>query len=165
MEARDIMIRHVVTMTPNMSVEEAINLLLRHRIHGAPVVDEAQNVVGMVSFVDLAGRAGDRVSDVMVPSPIMAAPDTRVEQIAATMLDQMVRRVVVVEGNRVVGIVSASDVIQVFLNLHERMRSLRQELGRTSPQGAAVPTKPVSVRNALKRTRRRAPRPRRPTDE
>jgi len=73
MEARDIMIRRVVTMTPNMSVEEAIDLLLRHRIHGAPVVDEAQNVIGMVSFVDLAGRAGDRVSDVMVSAPIFAA--------------------------------------------------------------------------------------------
>jgi CBS-domain-containing membrane protein len=162
MEARDIMIRHVVTVTPNMSVQEAIDLLLHHRIHGAPVVDEAQNIVGMVSFVDLAGRTGDRVSDVMVPAPILAAPDTPVEQIAATMLDQMVRRVVVVQGRRVVGIVSASDIIQVFLNLHERMRSLRQELGRTSPAGEAIPTKRVSARNALKGTRRDASRPRRP---
>jgi signal-transduction protein with cAMP-binding, CBS, and nucleotidyltransferase domain len=35
------------------------------------------------------------------------------------MLDQMVRRVPIVRGGRVVGVVSASDIIQVFLNLHE----------------------------------------------
>ena len=161
MEARDIMIRHVVTMTPNMSVREATDLLLRHRIHGAPVVDEAEKVVGMVSFVDLAGPAGGRVSDVMVRAPILVAPGTRVEQIAATMLDQMVRRVVVVEGKRVVGIVSASDIIHVFLNLHERMRSLRQELGRTSPLGVVIPTKRMSAKNVVKRARPRSRRPRR----
>jgi predicted transcriptional regulator len=157
MEARDIMIRHVVTTTPNMSIREAIDLLLRHRIHGAPVVDEADNIVGMVSFVDLAGRVGDSVSDVMVPAPILAAPDARVEQIAAMMLDQMVRRVVIVEGRRVVGIVSASDIIHVFLNLHERLRSLRQELGRTSPAGEVIPTKRASVGNVVKRACRRSP--------
>jgi CBS domain-containing protein len=78
------------------------------------VVDEAEKVVGMVSFVDLAARTSDSVGDVMVPNPISVSPHTPVDQIAAIMLNQMVRRVVITEGERVAGIVSASDIIHVF---------------------------------------------------
>jgi CBS domain-containing protein len=138
MEARDIMVRNVITVTPSMLVSEAVDLLLHHRIHGAPVVDDAGQLVGMLSFVDLARRAGDRVSDVMVPDPLSASPDTPVEEIAALMLDQVVRRVVIVEGGRVAGIVSASDIVHVFLNLHERVRSLRHELGQTPAGGEVI---------------------------
>ncbi len=119
MEARDIMIKDVVAVAPDMLVAEAADLLLRYRIHGAPVVDEADQLVGMVSFVDLAARRGKTVRDVMAPDPVSASEDTPVDEIAAMMLDQMVRRVPIVRGGRVVGIVSASDIIQVFLNLHE----------------------------------------------
>jgi len=119
MEARDIMIKDVVAVAPDMPVAEAADLLLRYRIHGAPVVDEADQLVGMVSFVDLAARRGKTVRDVMAPDPVSASEDTPVDEIAAMMLDQMVRRVPIVCGGRVVGIVSASDIIQVFLNLHE----------------------------------------------
>jgi len=119
MEAREIMSKDVVAVAPDMLVSEAADLLLRYRIHGAPVVDEADQLVGMVSFMDLAARRGKTVRDVMAPDPVTATEDAPVEEVAATMLDQMVRRVPIVRGGRVVGVVSASDIIQVFLNLHE----------------------------------------------
>lgn len=119
MEAREIMSKDVVAVAPEMLVTEAADLLLRYRIHGAPVVDEADQMVGMVSFMDLAARRGKTVRDVMAPDPVWASEDTPVDEVAAMMLDQMVRRVPIVRGGRVVGVVSASDIIQVFLNLHE----------------------------------------------
>ena len=119
METRDIMTKDVVAVAPDMLVAEATDLLLRYRIHGAPVVDEADQLVGMVSFMDLAARRGKTVRDVMAPDPVCASEDTPVDEVAAMMLDQMVRRVPIVRGGRVVGVVSASDIIQVFLNLHE----------------------------------------------
>jgi len=119
MEAREIMSKDVVAVAPEMLVTEAADLLLRYRIHGAPVVDEAEQMVGMVSFMDLAARHGKTVRDVMAPDPVCASENTPVDEVAAMMLDQMVRRVPIVRSGRVVGIVSASDVIQVFLNLHE----------------------------------------------
>jgi len=119
MEAREIMSKDVVAVAPEMLVTEAADLLLRYRIHGAPVVDEADQMVGMVSFMDLAARRGKTVREVMAPDPVRASEDTPVDEVAAMMLDQMVRRVPIVRGGRVVGIVSASDIIQVFLNLHE----------------------------------------------
>lgn len=120
MEARDIMTKDVLTLTPDMTVAEAQDVLLRYRIHGAPVVDRTEQLVGMVSLVDLVARSGQRVRDIMNPDPVTASEDTPVEEVAALMLDQMVRRVPIVRGNRVVGIISASDIIQLFLNLHER---------------------------------------------
>ncbi len=119
MEAREIMTRDVVTFGPEMSIPEAQDALLHYRIHGAPVVGGAGQLVGMVSFTDLSARPGRSVRDVMTPDPITVGEDTPVEDVAALMLDQMVRRVPVVEGGRVVGVISASDIIQVFLNLHE----------------------------------------------
>jgi CBS domain-containing protein len=119
MEAREIMSKDVVAVAPEMLVDEAADLLLRYRIHGAPVVDGADQIVGMVSFTDLAARRGQMVREVMAPDPVCASEDTPVEEVAAMMLDQTIRRVPIVRDGRVVGIVSASDIIQVFLNLHE----------------------------------------------
>jgi len=125
-EAREIMTKDVVTLSPDMPVSDAAEQLLHYRIHGAPVVDKTEQLVGMVSFVDLAARPGTMVRDVMATDPVSASGDATVEEIASLMLDQMVRRVPIVEGGRVIGIVSASDIIQVFLNLHEAARPRRR---------------------------------------
>jgi CBS domain-containing protein len=120
MLARDIMTPDVVVVPPEMPVEEVGALLVDHRIHGAPVVDDAGRLVGMVSLVDLVGRTGDTAADVMTPDPVCAGEETPVEEIAGMMLEQAIRRVPIVREGRVVGIISASDIIGLFLNLHER---------------------------------------------
>jgi CBS domain-containing protein len=136
MDARDIMTRDVIAVAPNMLADEAAELLMRYRIHGAPVVDSDTNqLVGMISFVDLAGRRGQKVRDVMVSDPVSASEDTSVEEISAMMLDKMVRRVPVVRGGRVVGIVSAGDIIQLFLNLHETSRTVEGKAPREAAHG------------------------------
>jgi CBS domain-containing protein len=98
MEARDIMTKDVVAVTADMPVGDAADLLLRYRIHGAPVVDDAGQLVGMLSFVDLGAREGTTVRDVMVADPVSAAEDAPVEEIASIMLDQIVRRVPIVSA-------------------------------------------------------------------
>ena len=137
MTAGDIMTRDVVQLSPDMTVGETSDLLLRYRIHGAPVVDAAGQLVGMVSLVDLVGRVGETVADVMTPDPVIAPEDTPVAEIAEMMLEQMVRRVPIVEGGRVIGIVSASDLIRVFLNLHEATERESEKVGKV-PAGGRV---------------------------
>lgn len=124
MDARDIMTKEVITLAPDLRVGEATDLLLRYRIHGAPVAMPDGTLIGMISFMDLARRAGEdaTVRDVMSPEPVVAAEDTPVDEVARIMLNQMVRRVVIVRAGKVVGIVSASDVVQLFVNLHEEPR-------------------------------------------
>jgi CBS domain-containing protein len=130
MHAREIMARNVIVLAPDMSVEDAQDLLLRYRVHGAPVVGPGDQLMGIVSYVDLLARTGERVGDVMTPNPVWAAEDTPVEQIAAMMLDRIVRRVPIVRDGRVVGIVSASDIIQLFVNLHEKLHTKGQRIPR-----------------------------------
>lgn len=136
LDARDIMSKDVVLLSPAMSVADAGDLLTRYRIHGAPVVDPAGQLVGMVSLVDLVGRVGETVAEVMTPDPVTASEDTPVAEIGQMMLEQMVRRVPIVEGGRVIGIVSASDLIRVFLNLHEAWAERGAEKVSKVPAGA-----------------------------
>jgi CBS domain-containing protein len=133
MVAREIMTKNVITLAPEMLAADAQQILLRYRIHGAPVVGPDHQLIGSVSYTDLLGRPGDTVLDVMATSPVSASEDTPVEQVAAMMLDRMVRRVPIVRGGQVVGIVSTSDIIQLFVNLHEKLaRDRPKSLGRRS---------------------------------
>ncbi len=147
--AGDIMTKDVVMLSPDMSVADTSDLLVRYRIHGAPVVDVAGQLIGMVSLVDLVGRVGNTVKDVMTPEPIFASEDTPVDELASVMLEQIVRRIPIVEAGRVIGIVSASDIIQVFLNLHDQTGAL-PEAGV-----AAGPIAQPRRRRAARRTMRR----------
>ncbi len=121
MEVQEIMTKDVISLSPAMPIKEAIDLLLRHRIHGAPVVDGSGRLLGMVSFVDLAAKGGATVQDIMVTDPVWAPAHASIEKVAALMLDQMARRVPIVAEGRVVGVVSASDIIELFLSLHEEV--------------------------------------------
>ena len=53
LKARDIMTKNVITVTPQTTVRELATLLLKKKISGAPVVDEADKVVGVVTESDL----------------------------------------------------------------------------------------------------------------
>ena len=55
--------------------------------------------------------------EIMTPDPVVAMEDTPVEELAQLMLDEMVRRVPIVRGGQVVGIVSASDIVRVYLDV------------------------------------------------
>jgi CBS domain-containing protein len=155
--ARDIMSKDVVSLSPGMSIGDAADALLHYRIHGAPVVDGTGQLIGMVSFTDLSARYGGTIHDAMTADAVSVSEDTPVDEIAALMLDQMVRRVPVVSGGRVTGIVSASDIIQVFLNLHEPRRAGDRAGAETAaPRGAAAPKRGVPRRAALHVKRPRA---------
>ncbi|HET7265871.1 MAG TPA: CBS domain-containing protein [bacterium] len=147
--ARDIMSKDVVSLSPGMSIADAADALLHYRIHGAPVVDASEQLIGMISFTDLSARRGGTIRDVMTADAVSVSEDTPVDEIAALMLDQMVRRVPVVSGGRVTGIVSASDIIQVFLNLHEG-----------GPRGPAAGAEPpgLAARRAVETARPRVKR-------
>jgi CBS domain-containing protein len=132
MDASEIMTREVIALSPEMPVEEATDRLLQYRIHGAPVVGPQRQLLGMLSFMDVARHAGEAmtVKDVMTPTPVVASEDTPVETVARLMLDEMVRRVPIVRGETVVGIISASDIVQLFLNLHEQPRRTMGQLSK-----------------------------------
>lgn len=59
MRVRDMMTRDVVTLSPTTPVAAIVELLVTHRINGAPVVDSGGRLVGIVTAGDLLHRAAD----------------------------------------------------------------------------------------------------------
>jgi CBS domain-containing protein len=114
--AKDIMTTRVVTVKPSTPIADAARLLVRRKISGVPVVDEKDKtkVVGILTEADLlaAPSGAKTVAEVMRRRVISVAPDTSVDDIAATLVKRKVKRVPVLDGGKLVGIVSRIDVLR-----------------------------------------------------
>lgn len=106
------MTTNVVSVREGSSIEDAARLLARHRISGLPVVNEANALVGMVTEHDLISKDGHSVADIMSRSVISVSVETTVEEVAHLLTIQHIRRVPVLQGGKVVGILSRSDLVR-----------------------------------------------------
>jgi CBS domain-containing protein len=112
MNVSDIMTTNVITVRDGTKVEDAARLLARHRISGLPVVDQSGAPVGVVTEYDLIAKKGTTVADIMTRDVISVSPETDVDAVAHLLASRRVRRVPVVAGGRLVGIVSRSDLVR-----------------------------------------------------
>ncbi|MEM3916478.1 MAG: CBS domain-containing protein [Candidatus Nitrosocaldus sp.] len=114
---KDIMIRDVVTISPDKTAQEAARLMAEHGI-GSVVVMDSDKVVGIVTERDLVRKvcAKDipssrvRIQDVMSTPIITAEPDLPIEAAVQRMFNNKIRRLPVVENGKLVGIVTISDI-------------------------------------------------------
>src|SRR5262245_35803585 len=112
MKARDIMTAGVISISEDSTIEDAARLLARHRISGLPVVNGAGALVGLVTEYDLIAKEGHTVADIMSRGVISVSPDTDVEEVSHLLANRRIRRVPVLQGDRIVGIVSRSDLVR-----------------------------------------------------
>lgn len=112
---REIMTRTVITVPASMPVKDVAQLLSERRITGLPVVDEAGAVVGVLSELDIISRQGTVAGDIMTPTVISATEDADAEEVAKLLTDRRIRRVPILADGRLVGIVSRSDLIKLFM--------------------------------------------------
>jgi len=111
MEAKDIMTREVVTVGPSLPVKMLANLLIKNQISGAPVADKKGKIVGVVSETDLIAKKGKQVKTIMSNKVVQITEETPVEEIARLMTAHKIRRLPVMRGKSLVGIVSRADVV------------------------------------------------------
>ena len=116
----------LVKFAPHTEVMAAINLLVKHHISGSPVVDEAGKVVGMLSEMDCMQVGLIAAEDTCVAGPvsqfmkenvICVSPDDSLTQLAQMFLTKPFRRYPVMEGGRLVGQISRSDVLKAINSL------------------------------------------------
>ena len=153
--ARDVMTERVLAVRADWPVEQLAEFLVSHGISGAPVVNEDDELVGVVSLTDVARndstavdpRAADRhayylhvlevessididdpgslvideprvrVEEIMTPILIQVPGDTPVQEVARTMIENRVHRLFVTEDDRVVGVITALDMMKVVRDL------------------------------------------------
>ena len=118
MKISDIMTRQVISLRGEETAVTAARLLTGHNIGAVPVVDKAGCVVGMVTDRDLMARcmasgrdpAETPVSSIMTSGAVTALSGEEAEQVCLRMGREQIRRMPVVEGGRLAGIVSLSDL-------------------------------------------------------
>jgi CBS domain-containing protein len=123
--ASQLMTRNLVTLSPSCEIFQAIELLLKKRISGAPVVESNGEFVGVFSERSCMAAIVNALYEGLPDANLMPfvdtkaatiTPDTDLLTICQTFLDQGVRRLPVLEGRRLVGQISRRDVMQVALN-------------------------------------------------
>ncbi len=121
MIAQDIMTRKVYTIRSDASAQEAAQLLDQHRISGLPVVDESNDIIGIVTEADIISKVdkeGLRVSDIMSTEVISVNEETAASEIALLLTERKIKRVPVVQDGKLVGIVSRADIVHAVAQGH-----------------------------------------------
>jgi CBS domain-containing protein len=122
--AADVMTTAVVTVNPETLLTDAIELLLRHSISGLPVVDDANNLVGIISEHDIMNFAfsGDadtaKVGEAMTREVITFPPDSDLITLVNSCAAKRLRRTPIVENGKLVGIVSRRDILREMLEMY-----------------------------------------------
>jgi CBS domain-containing protein len=146
MRAHQIMTRPVITVAPETTIVEAANIMLQRHVSGLPVVDKASKLVGIISEGDFIRRSeigtqrkrgrflkfilgsgkeaadfvhehGRKIAEIMTPEPLTIDEETDLEKIVELMEKNGVKRLPVMRGDKLVGIVSRSNLLQAVASL------------------------------------------------
>ena len=146
MRVSEVMSRRVISVAPTARVADAARLMLDHRISGLPVLDAEGKLVGIVTEGDFLRRAetgnlrrrprwielclgpgrladeyvhthGTKVEDVMTVDVISVNENASLDEVAALMEKRRVKRLPVLRGDQLVGIVSRASLVRALLLL------------------------------------------------
>jgi CBS domain-containing protein len=146
MKAKDVMTSPVVSVEPDDSVLQAVRIMLQRHISGLPVIDKEGRLVGIVTEGDFLRRAetgtqrrrprwleyllgpgrladeytrthGRKVHEIMTADPLTVSEDTPLDEIVRTMEKRRIKRLPVLRGAEVVGIVSRANLVHALAGL------------------------------------------------
>lgn len=112
----------VIGLSPNDSLDKAVTLMMENRI-GSIVVTKAGKLIGILSERDVlrilhekhAMWAPATIADAMTPDPIVCHPDNTLEEVMNMMVDNNVRHLPVVYGDKLEGMLSITDIVEELL--------------------------------------------------
>ena len=169
MKAADVMVANVISVTPDVLVQDVAYILLSNRISAVPVIDDDGQLLGIVSEGDLMRRAEAgtgrhrswwlamltrpevlaadyveehtrKITDVMTRNVVTATPDTSLQDIATLLEKNGIRRLPIVDGGKVVGIVSRANLRRRWPARASRRISTRTT--RRSARASSIGSRP-----------------------
>lgn len=128
LSVKDYMTRELITFRPDQSVEEVIDLLIKHRISGGPVVDDDGKLVGVISEGDCLKHISEsryfnmpseesRVSSKMIRDVETIDGNMNIFDAANKFLNDRRRRFPILEEGRLVGQISQKDILKATVKL------------------------------------------------
>ena len=180
MKASDVMTRNVITVERETSVADVIRLMLENNVSGLPVLDDGK-VVGILTEGDLLRRSetgtekqrprwleilmgpgrmageyvrthGRKVEAIMTTDLISVTGDTPLDEVVGLMERRRIKRVPVIEGDALIGIVSRLDLLRALLRTieaeHSEIRGddeIREQILAELAKAAWVPRDGLSI--------------------
>ena len=146
MKARDVMTSVVISVPSDAPVTQAVQLMLQHRISGLPVVDAKGALIGIVTEGDFLRRGelgtqrkrprwlefvvgpgklateyvqarGFKVGEVMTVGAYTVNADTPLEDVVQLMERHRIKRVPVLEDNKMIGVISRANLLHALASL------------------------------------------------
>jgi CBS domain-containing protein len=120
--ASDLMNPNVLAVREDMTLEDLAAFLLDNEITGAPVENGRGQLVGVVSLADIVRATTEEpdgdwtVADVMTPEVYSVPEDATVPEIASTLLDNHLHRLLVIRDDQPAGIISTSDLLGLLVD-------------------------------------------------
>lgn len=122
----EIMTPVVITVMPDMRLTEVLKVMLKHDISAVPVVDSRQDLAGIITEYDImnfafSGTAAETtVEEVMIRDVVTFAPDADITALVNFCAKRRMHRVPVVEGKKIVGVVSRRDILREMDRLYSQ---------------------------------------------
>jgi len=116
--------KQILTITPDKTVHDAIKVLCEKNIGALPVCEKDQlvgiiterDVLRLCSGDDCMPKLRQKIADVMTRNLVICVPDDSVENAMHVMTDKRIRHLPILDGNKLIGILSIGDVVKAKLD-------------------------------------------------
>lgn len=116
MRVGELMQLDLTFVRPEATVKEVVSALATAPTAGLPVIDEGGHLVGVISRTDLIAAEAKVARDIMGPRPYTLGPAADVREAARQMHYAGIHRIYVSTEDRVLGVLSASDIVRAVAN-------------------------------------------------
>jgi CBS domain-containing protein len=132
-----IMVKALITLKPDMNIFSAIDILVKHKISGAPVVDKQGKLVGILSEKDCLelmvesyehSGYGELVSDYLTKNVKTIGPDENIFAVADIFYNNHFRRMPVLDKGKLVGQVSRRDILLQIQKLIKKEQKITEKV-------------------------------------
>lgn len=148
MKIKEQMIQNPITIGPHATVREAIELMKANSIRHLPVVTKGNRLYGFLTLADLKQGlipsmvSGISLEDLIIKAPITVSPDDDIEFGARLIYKHKIGGMPVVKGDRLVGIITATDILRTFIDMMGILTA-------TSRIDVVMPDQPGAFRKAM----------------
>jgi len=123
MKIKDLMIPDPITITQDVTIQDAIAVMKTNSIRHLPVVAQGKRFVGLVTLADLKQGlipsmvAGVTLMDLMIKDTISVSPDSDIEIAARLIYEHKISGMPVLKNNTLIGIITETDMLRAFIDM------------------------------------------------